>query len=69
MQGSRGGKKNLDLFANLDSLNIKAEEVLYAENIHGFLPATRTWNVSGIVMIHEWWGLNENIRDMARLRQ
>lgn len=62
------GKKNLDLFANLDSLNIKAEEVLYAENIHGFLAQPQEPGMyPGIVMIHEWWGLNENIRDMARL--
>lgn len=30
------------------------------------LPADVTEPVPGVIMIHEWWGLNDNIRAMAR---
>ncbi|HUF73352.1 MAG TPA: dienelactone hydrolase family protein [Gammaproteobacteria bacterium] len=48
-----------------------AEEVAYGEteeqNLRGYmvLPADAV-DVPGVIMIHEWWGLNDNIRAMAR---
>lgn len=62
------GKKNTDLFENIDFLNVLGKEVVYAENIHGYLAEPEEEGVyPAVVMIHEWWGLNDNIRDMVRL--
>lgn len=50
---------------------VAASEVSYAEldgkKITGFVahPASGTPR-AGIIVIHEWWGLNENIRSMTR---
>lgn len=45
---------------------VKTKSVTY-ENYTGHLamPDTEEQNFPGIVMIHEWWGLNDNIKDMA----
>ncbi|MDA1196396.1 MAG: dienelactone hydrolase family protein [Nanoarchaeota archaeon] len=62
------GKKNVDLFSGIDSLAVSSEEVVYAERNKGYLSQPLDEGVyPGIIMIHEWWGLNENIEDMARL--
>lgn len=48
------------------------EEVVYGEAggkpIKGFLakPADAKGPLPGIIVIHEWWGLNDNIREMAK---
>jgi carboxymethylenebutenolidase len=49
------------VFGSVDSL-VKTEDLEY-----GFLaePAA-DGKYPGIVMIHEWWGLNDNIKEMAR---
>ncbi|MFQ5573063.1 MAG: alpha/beta fold hydrolase, partial [Nitrosopumilaceae archaeon] len=45
---------------------IKTEFVTYFENSKGYLAKPTTDGVfPGIVMIHEWWGLNDNIKEMA----
>src|SRR3989344_9103082 len=45
---------------------VSTGQVNYFENVKGFYakPAA-SGNYPGVVMIHEWWGLNENIKDMA----
>ncbi len=45
---------------------VTAGDVNYFENANGYLarPAAEG-SYPGVVMIHEWWGLNDNIRDMA----
>lgn len=56
--------------AMLDSrLNvaIKTEDVVYFGNTKGFFASPeKAGSYPGVVMIHEWWGLNDNIKDMAR---
>jgi len=53
------------------SLDINSEEVTYAtmdgKEIKGFVayPESGSGTYPGLVLIHEWWGLNENIRDLA----
>lgn len=52
--------------------SVTAETVTYAtvgdNEITGYLakPANAEGDLPGIIVIHEWWGLNDNIRMMAR---
>jgi carboxymethylenebutenolidase len=51
---------------------VSAEEVAYAQvdgkPVHGYLarPKEATGDLPAVVVIHEWWGLNDNIRAMTR---
>jgi carboxymethylenebutenolidase len=51
---------------------VTGENVVYGDvsgqKLHGFLakPKGATGPLPAIIVIHEWWGLNDNIRDMAR---
>jgi carboxymethylenebutenolidase len=51
---------------------VEESEVSYAtldgKPVRGFLaqPAGKAAGAPGILVIHEWWGLNDNIRSMAR---
>jgi carboxymethylenebutenolidase len=49
------------------SEGLTTESVQYYSNATGFLayPDTSTEALPGVVMVHEWWGLNQNIKDMA----
>src|SRR5512145_46831 len=64
--------------ANTSSMNIgnaemrkEGRSVTYYDNVSGYLASPQS-NISisdkalpAVVMIHEWWGLNDNIKDMA----
>jgi carboxymethylenebutenolidase len=51
---------------------VSAEEVAYAQvggkPVHGYLarPQEAKGDLPAVVVIHEWWGLNDNIRAMTR---
>jgi carboxymethylenebutenolidase len=51
---------------------VTAEEVVYGtldgQPLHGYLarPAAAVDSLPGLLVIHEWWGLNDNIRMMTR---
>ncbi len=46
---------------------ITTQEVQYFENVRGYLAKpSQPGQYPGVIMIHEWWGLNDNIRQMAR---
>ncbi|MDO8557831.1 MAG: dienelactone hydrolase family protein [bacterium] len=46
---------------------IKTDEPEYVAGVKGFFAMPQAPGAyPGVVMIHEWWGLNDNIRDMAR---
>jgi carboxymethylenebutenolidase len=53
-------------------LRSAGEAVVYAtvdgEPVEGFLARPPEWSPGGpaLIVIHEWWGLNDNIRTMAR---
>lgn len=68
MQISEQGNRNIDLFSQLPNVQVQGENVAYTEGVKGYL----AWpNAAGkypaIVIVHEWWGLNSSIKDMARL--
>jgi len=46
---------------------VQPENVQYSDTSIGFLarPVSEE-SFPGIIMIHEWWGLNENIKEMAK---
>jgi carboxymethylenebutenolidase len=49
-----------------EGLVVIAQDITYGENAHGFYAAPEEADsYPGVVMIHEWWGLNQNIKDMA----
>ena len=51
---------------------VTTKDVVYATldggDVHGYLatPAEGADGAPGILVIHEWWGLNDNVRAMAR---
>lgn len=61
-----GSDNNSDMFAMGGEFAVNTEMVVYFENYTGYLAVPDAeGSFPGIVMIHEWWGLNDNIKDMA----
>ena len=61
-----GGTKNSDMLDG-GPLEIKTDSLNYFENAKGYLAEpTQNGNFPGVIMIHEWWGVNDNIKSMAR---
>jgi len=61
-----GGIKNSDMLG-MGPLEIKTDSVKYFENTSGYLAEpVQKGNLPGVILIHEWWGLNDNIKSMAR---
>lgn len=60
------GTKNSDMFDG-GPFKIKTIPVSYFENTTGYLAEPIQGNgFPGVILIHEWWGLNNNIKSMAR---
>lgn len=50
-----------------DKLEVDAEDVAYAGDAKGYYARPKEGGpYPGVVMVHEWWGLNDNIKGMAR---
>lgn len=50
-----------------EKLVVTGSDVEYFENYKGFLARPDDGkNYPGVIMIHEWWGLNQNIKDKAK---
>ncbi len=65
-QASQNQVKNVDILKNGDTSGIETQEVNYG-TATGFLAKPKKEGVYPVViMIHEWWGLNDNIKEMAR---
>lgn len=61
-----GEPKNSELFEN-GSFEITTSSVNYFEDTAGFLAKpSASGTYPGVILIHEWWGLNNNIKDMAK---
>lgn len=58
---------NSMMFDNEGEYEVNTSDVVYYEDTTGFYARPVEENgYPGVVMIHEWWGLNENIKDMAK---
>lgn len=56
---------NSEIFT-LGEFSVETEDVNYFQNSKGYLAKPSIdGQYPAVIMIHEWWGLNENIRDMA----
>ena len=65
-QASENQVKNADILKNGDTSGIETQEVNY-DTATGFLAMPKEQGIyPAMVMIHEWWGLNDNIRAMAK---
>jgi len=63
---TNSGIKNSDMFDS-GPLEIKTRSVNYFENTTGYVARPmQDGNFPGVILIHEWWGLNDNIKSMAR---
>jgi carboxymethylenebutenolidase len=67
---SPSGATNATLLGQ-DQRDVVAEEVAYFHegDAPGYLARLANHNsatLPGVVMVHEWWGLNDHVRDMAR---
>jgi len=59
--------KNSEMLEGEGIYTVSTQTVNYFENSQGFLAKPeQEGNYPGIIMIHEWWGLNDNIKDMAK---
>ena len=61
-----GQSTDLDQTEQAETVDVSTEEINYFEDSSGWLAKPLGSGVyPGVVMIHEWWGLNENIKEMA----
>ena len=57
---------NSALFSDQPIFQIDSSTVNYFANTQGYYAQPEeNGNFPGIIMIHEWWGLNDNIKEMA----
>jgi len=57
---------NSEMLGGTSTLDIVTEQVTYFATTTGYYAHPQVnGNYPGVVMIHEWWGLNQNIKDMA----
>ncbi|MEM3087285.1 MAG: dienelactone hydrolase family protein [Halobacteria archaeon] len=58
---------NVEALTRPGGLEVRADNLSYFEGAAGYLARPAAPGAyPGVVMIHEWWGLNDNIRAMAR---
>jgi len=62
-----GDQANSAMLSGGEDVAIAEETVSYTSGVAGFYARPEAeGGYPGVVMIHEWWGLNDNIKDMAR---
>ena len=66
MKKDTGKMKNVEMLSK-EGLSVIGKDVSYFGDVRGFYAYPQEGgNYPGVVMIHEWWGLNDNIKDMAK---
>jgi hypothetical protein len=61
------GSAFIDMLGVESLYEVAGEPVSYFEQAEGFYAEpTEEGEYPGVVMVHEWWGLNDNIRAMAK---
>ncbi|MFZ5425056.1 MAG: dienelactone hydrolase family protein [Patescibacteria group bacterium] len=59
-------ERNVDILRRAPRFEVTSKNVSYFNGSTGyFVSPTEPGDFPGIVMIHEWWGLNDHIKDMA----
>lgn len=58
--------KNVDVLKNGNTFGVEAQEVNYGPATGFLAMPKKEGKYPAVVMIHEWWGLNNNIKEMAR---
>jgi len=63
---------NLALSQELKNVNLLNKTVQYFQDAQGYLvypvsSSNSNGKLPAVIMIHEWWGVNQNIKDMANL--
>lgn len=59
---------NSDMLVDADALPVTSEEVQYTGAAKGLYAYPEVdGEYPGVIMIHEWWGLNDHIKEMAHL--
>src|SRR3989338_1923702 len=62
MKKDTGEMKNVEMLAK-KGMAVVGEDVTYFNNVQGFYAyPEKEGKYPGVVMIHEWWGLNDNIK-------
>jgi carboxymethylenebutenolidase len=65
--GQQPGERVADMVAREPLYAVSEQGVSYFDGVNGFLARPLPSGAyPGVVLIHEWWGLNDNIKDMAR---
>lgn len=65
--GVRESSVTIDLLAPSDPIAVISEDVTYGSGFRWFfVQPTQPNNYPGVIMIHERWWLNDNIKDMAK---
>ncbi|MDH3277216.1 MAG: dienelactone hydrolase family protein [Nitrosopumilus sp.] len=63
---NKNQNNNSEVFT-LGEFSVETEDVNYFQNSKGYLARpSMDGQYPAVIMIHEWWGLNDNIRDMAK---
>jgi carboxymethylenebutenolidase len=63
-----GTMNNSQMLNESAGLEIVASDLNYFDGAKGYLARPKSpGSYPGVIMIHEWWGLNDNIRDMAEM--
>ena len=66
MKKDTGEMKNVEMLAR-EGVAVIGKDIVYFGNVRGFYAyPEKEGEYPGVVMIHEWWGLNDNIKDMAK---
>src|SRR3989338_2645974 len=59
--------RNVEMLKNGDASEVETQAVDYYQSSIGFLARPKKDGIyPGIIMIHEFWGLNDNIKEMAK---